>query len=138
MRGRQSRLVAFAAKNARYLKRNLFIFAQSRWNVELGTWFVQRESSKSHFVVASKFVAHVVVLHRHRNIVRFLRKEVTKHQFVNGNVGVNLGRFSINLWAKNLLDKKYVSSVIEGSPNVQYNAYLGERLTFGLTAKLKY
>ena len=57
---------------------------------------------------------------------------------VNASMGVQNGKYELQLWSRNLLDKKYVSSVIEGSPNVQYNAYLGERLTFGLTAKLKY
>jgi outer membrane receptor protein involved in Fe transport len=46
--------------------------------------------------------------------------------------------YSAQLWARNLFDKKYVASVIVGQPNTQYNAYLGERRTFGLTVGIKY
>ncbi|MSO97876.1 MAG: TonB-dependent receptor [Rhodospirillaceae bacterium] len=56
----------------------------------------------------------------------------------NASMGVQNDRYELQLWSRNLFDKKYVASVIEGAPNVQYNAYLGERRTFGLTAKLKY
>ena len=62
---------------------------------------------------------------------------------VNGNVGVNLGRFSINLWAKNLLDKKYISSSLfligtGGALSASYVPTLGDRRTVGLTATVRY
>ncbi len=57
---------------------------------------------------------------------------------VNSSIGLQHNSYELQLWSRNLFDKKYVASVIEGAPNVQYNAYLGERRTFGLTLKAKY
>ncbi len=52
---------------------------------------------------------------------------------VNASAGVLGEKFDVQLWARNLFDKEYVASVTVGVPNTQYNAYLGERRTFGVT-----
>jgi iron complex outermembrane receptor protein len=57
---------------------------------------------------------------------------------VNASLGVNARAFDVQFWMRNLLDKKYVSGVTTGSPNSYYNAYLGDRRTFGLTATYRY
>ena len=51
----------------------------------------------------------------------------------NASFGITRGRMDVRLWARNLFDEEYVSSVVVGAPNVQYNAYLGERRTYGVT-----
>ncbi len=51
----------------------------------------------------------------------------------NASFGITRGQFDVRLWARNLFDEEYVSSVVVGAPNVQYNAYLGERRTYGVT-----
>ncbi|HEY6644649.1 TonB-dependent receptor [Povalibacter sp.] len=56
----------------------------------------------------------------------------------NLTTGVSSQQFDVNLWARNLLDKKYVSGATIGSPNVYYNAYLGERRTVGVTLSYRY
>ncbi|MCU0890707.1 MAG: TonB-dependent receptor [Sandarakinorhabdus sp.] len=62
---------------------------------------------------------------------------------VNGNIGVDIGRFNFNLWAKNLLDKKYISSSLfligtGGAGSASYVPTLGDRRTVGLTATVRY
>lgn len=57
---------------------------------------------------------------------------------LNATSGVSGRSWDVQLWARNLLDKKYVSGVTLGSPNAYYNAYLGERRTFGITASYRY
>ncbi len=62
---------------------------------------------------------------------------------VNGNFGVNLGRFNINLWVKNLLDKKYISSSLfligtGGALSASYVPTLGDRRTIGLTGTVRF
>jgi iron complex outermembrane receptor protein len=63
---------------------------------------------------------------------------VPARTLMNASIGVENDMYSAQLWARNLFDKKYVASVIVGQPNTQYNAYLGERRTFGLTVGIKY
>ncbi|MDX2222481.1 MAG: TonB-dependent receptor [Rhodospirillaceae bacterium] len=57
---------------------------------------------------------------------------------MNASVGVEGEIVTAQLWSRNLFDKKYVASVIVGLPNTQYNSYLGERRTVGLTVTVKY
>ena len=57
---------------------------------------------------------------------------------VNLSTGVVGEKYDVQLWARNLFDKEYVASVIVGLPNTQYNAYLGERRTFGVTARARF
>jgi len=57
---------------------------------------------------------------------------------VNATTGVSGRSYDVQLWVRNLLDKEYVSGVTTGSPNSYYNAYLGERRTFGITASYRY
>ena len=52
---------------------------------------------------------------------------------INASIGIVGERFEAQLWARNLFDEQYVSGALVGQPNVQYNAYLGERQTYGLT-----
>ena len=58
---------------------------------------------------------------------------VPERTIVNASIGVVGERFEAQLWARNLFDEQYVSGALVGQPNVQYNAYLGERQTYGLT-----
>jgi iron complex outermembrane recepter protein len=57
---------------------------------------------------------------------------------VNLSTGVVGEKYDVQLWARNLFDKEYVASVIVGLPNTQYNAYLGERRTFGVTGRYRF
>ncbi len=54
---------------------------------------------------------------------------------LNANIGIENEKYDLQLWSRNLTDEQYVASVIVGAPNTQYNAYLGERRTVGLTLK---
>jgi iron complex outermembrane receptor protein len=54
---------------------------------------------------------------------------------LNANIGIENEKYDLQLWSRNLTDEQYVASVIVGGPNTQYNAYLGERRTVGLTLK---
>ena len=56
----------------------------------------------------------------------------------NASLGIEGDGYSIQLWGKNLTDKKYVSNAVVQQPNVAYNAYLGERATFGITLTARY
>lgn len=56
---------------------------------------------------------------------------------VNGAIGFEYGNYEVRFWGRNIFDKKYVSSAIIAQPNTQYNAYLGERRTLGLTVSAK-
>ena len=58
---------------------------------------------------------------------------VPERTIVNASIGIVGERFEAQLWARNLFDEQYVSGALVGQPNVQYNAYLGERRTYGLT-----
>ncbi len=51
---------------------------------------------------------------------------------VNATAGIVGETYEVQLWARNLFDEQYVSGILVGQPNVQYNAYLGERRTYGL------
>jgi iron complex outermembrane recepter protein len=57
---------------------------------------------------------------------------------VNLSTGVVGEKYDVQLWARNLFDEEYVASVIVGLPNTQYNAYLGERRTFGVTGRYRF
>ena len=54
---------------------------------------------------------------------------------VNASIGMENEKYDLQLWSRNLTDRQYVASVLVGVPNTQYNAYLGERRTVGLTLK---
>ena len=51
---------------------------------------------------------------------------------VNASIGIVGELYEAQLWARNLFDEQYVSGILVGQPNIQYNAYLGERRTYGL------
>jgi iron complex outermembrane receptor protein len=62
---------------------------------------------------------------------------------VNANIGVDIGRIGLNLWAKNIFDKQYVSSSLfligtGGGGSASYVPTLGDRRTVGLTGTLRY
>lgn len=57
---------------------------------------------------------------------------------VNAAIGLSSPNWDVQIWARNLFDKQYVAGVVEATPNMQYNSYLGDRRTIGLTTKLKY
>ncbi|MDG2244145.1 MAG: TonB-dependent receptor [Rhodospirillaceae bacterium] len=63
---------------------------------------------------------------------------VPSRTIVNASAGIEGESYSIQLWAKNLFDEKYVSNAVVQQPNVAYNAYLGERMTFGITLTARY
>ena len=63
---------------------------------------------------------------------------VPSRTIINASAGIEAEGYSIQLWAKNLTDKKYVSNAVVQQPNVAYNAYLGERATFGVTLTARY
>ncbi|MGB1876069.1 MAG: TonB-dependent receptor [Rhodospirillaceae bacterium] len=63
---------------------------------------------------------------------------VPSRTIVNASAGIEGDGYSIQLWAKNLFDEKYVSNAVVQQPNVAYNAYLGERMTFGITLTARY
>ena len=63
---------------------------------------------------------------------------VQARTIVNGAIGIERNGIELRLWGRNLFDKRYVSSVIIAQPNTQYNSYLGERRTLGVTASAKF
>ncbi len=63
---------------------------------------------------------------------------VPSRTIVNASAGIEGDGYSIQLWAKNIFDEKYVSNAVVQQPNVAYNAYLGERATFGITLTARY
>lgn len=63
---------------------------------------------------------------------------VPSRLLVDASIGVSRGAFSARLWAKNVFDKKYVSSAFfiiggDGPRSVSYVPFIGERRTVGLT-----
>ena len=63
---------------------------------------------------------------------------ISGRTLTNVALGLTSKNWEVQLWSRNLLDVKYVASVLEESPNMGYDSYLGDRRTFGLTAKVKY
>ena len=59
----------------------------------------------------------------------------------NARAGIEIGAFDIAIWARNLFDKKYVTTstaiVQSGGANL-FGAYYGERRTIGVTASFNY
>lgn len=59
----------------------------------------------------------------------------------NARAGIELGNFDIAVWARNLFDKKYISTstaiVQSGGANL-FGAYYGERRTIGVTASVDF
>lgn len=60
----------------------------------------------------------------------------------NARAGITWNEFSLDVWARNVLDKKYVSAanfIFQTPPSNNFlGAIYGERRTFGLTARVKY
>ena len=57
---------------------------------------------------------------------------------VNASTGISGEWYDVQLWVRNLFDKSYVANTVVQSPNSAYNAYFGERQTFGLTFTAHY
>ncbi len=73
-----------------------------------------------------------------RQFASFLNVGWVPERFlVNGSVGLEADRWSLQLWAKNLLDREYVSSSLFGGA-FNYAPVFGERRTVGLTATFDY
>ena len=67
---------------------------------------------------------------------------VPSRAIVNASAGVTVGDISVQVWTKNLFDKKYVSSSLfligtGGGGSATYVPILGEQRTIGLTASIK-
>lgn len=59
----------------------------------------------------------------------------------NARAGVAFENIDVSVWVRNLADKKYVTSslqIVQGGNSNIFGTYLGERRTFGVTAKLRY
>ena len=59
----------------------------------------------------------------------------------NARAGIEFGKFDIAIWARNVFDKKYVStstSIIQSGGGNLFGAYYGERRTIGVTASFNY
>ncbi|WP_394728782.1 TonB-dependent receptor [Altererythrobacter sp. GH1-8] len=59
----------------------------------------------------------------------------------NARAGIEFGNFDIAIWARNMFDKKYVStstSIIQSGGGNLFGAYYGERRTVGITASFDY
>lgn len=66
--------------------------------------------------------------------------EIPSRFLVNGSAGVQIDNFSVRIWARNLLDKKYLSNafaVLLPFGNT-YGEFFGERRSFGLTGKVNF
>lgn len=59
----------------------------------------------------------------------------------NAAIGVNMDKFALRLWARNLTDEAYVSSslqIIQATSNNILGTFMGERRTYGLTLSYTY
>ncbi|MFL2771410.1 MAG: TonB-dependent receptor [Rhodospirillaceae bacterium] len=63
---------------------------------------------------------------------------VPSRTLVNASAGIVGSGYDLTFWVRNLFDKSYISNVLVQQPNVAYNAYFGERQTFGLTLNVRY
>ena len=63
---------------------------------------------------------------------------ISARTVVNASVGLTGVKWEVQLWARNLFNREYVASVLVGAPNQQYNGYLGDRQTLGVTGKYRF
>ncbi len=63
---------------------------------------------------------------------------VSSRTLINASAGVSSDWYDLTLWVRNLFDESYVANVVVQQPNVAYNAYFGERQTFGVTLSVRY
>lgn len=66
--------------------------------------------------------------------------EIPSRFLVNGSAGVQVDNFSVRIWARNLLDKKYLSNafVVLLPFGNTYGEFFGERRSFGLSGKVEF
>ena len=63
---------------------------------------------------------------------------VPSRMIANASAGIGGDTYDVQFWVRNLFDEKYVSNVTVQQPNIAYNAYLGQRQTFGVTLSVNY
>lgn len=68
---------------------------------------------------------------------------IPERTLVNASLGVNVNGIELQVWAKNLFDKKYVTSALfligtGGAASANYVPILGEQRTMGVTASFKF
>ena len=63
---------------------------------------------------------------------------VPSRTIANATVGLTAESYEVQLWVRNMLDKKYAAVASIQQPNVKYDSTLGERRTIGVTATLRY
>lgn len=63
---------------------------------------------------------------------------VPSRTVVNASMGLTGNRYTLQLWAQNLFDKKYSAVASIQQPNVKYTNTLGERRTVGIKATVRY
>ena len=93
----------------------------AEWRDELALSFAQEYYFRADLGYQSKQYAESVNL-----------SWAPERTIVNASIGIVGETYEAQLWARNLFDEQYVSGILVGQPNVQYNAYLGERRTYGL------
>jgi len=62
---------------------------------------------------------------------------------VDATAGLSLGRYDVQLWAKNLFDEEYATSSLAlvgtgGARTMQYAPFMGEQRTFGITVTAEF
>jgi outer membrane protein OmpA-like peptidoglycan-associated protein len=63
---------------------------------------------------------------------------VPKRFVTNASIGLGGDYYDVQLWFRNLFDKKYAAVASIQQPNVKYDSTLGERRTIGVTVSLKF
>ncbi len=68
---------------------------------------------------------------------------ISSRTLVNASVGLTIDKFNLQIWAKNLFDKQYVTSALfligtGGAGSASYVPILGERRTIGLTVSTSF
>ena len=103
---------------------------QSKWQATFGTEW--RDELALGF--AEEYFIRLDVAYQSRQYADAMNLAwVPERNITNASIGVIGSWYEARLWARNLFDELYVSGASVGVPNRQYNAYLGERRTFGLT-----
>ncbi len=68
---------------------------------------------------------------------------IPSRTLVNASIGLSIDKFNLQVWAKNLLDRQYVSSALfligtGGAGSASYVPILGDRRTIGLTVSTSF
>ena len=62
---------------------------------------------------------------------------------VDATAGLSLGRYDVQLWAKNLFDEEYATSSLAlvgtgGARTMTYAPFMGDQRTFGITVTAEF